>query len=139
MFRFSGEKIRRGKGKVGESPTRDARGSTNLGSKRKTKIKGWRENSRSCRKVSLLYDVEIRVKMYRISSYSFRGNSSFLNFEIQRLQYIRPKGTIHKGAETIQGRKLFKGGNYSRKYGKYKLWTLLKFWMSPKIMLNCDQ
>jgi hypothetical protein len=25
--------------------------------------------------------------------------------------------TVHKSAETIQGRKLFKGGNYSRKYG----------------------
>ena len=54
---------------------------------------------------------------YRISSYSFRGNYSFLNLEIQRSQYIRPKVTVHKGAETIQGRKLFKGGNYMRKYG----------------------
>ena len=24
---------------------------------------------------------------------------------------------VHTGAETIQGRKLFKGGNYMRKYG----------------------
>ena len=54
---------------------------------------------------------------YRISSYSFRGNYSFLNLEIQRSQYIRPKVTVHKCAETIQGRKLFKGGNYMRKYG----------------------
>ena len=54
---------------------------------------------------------------YCISSYSFRGNFSFLNLEIQRSQYIRPKVTVHKGAETIQGRKLFKGGNYMRKYG----------------------
>ena len=51
---------------------------------------------------------------YRISSYSFRGNYSFLNLVIQRSQYIRPKVTVHKGTETIQGRKLFKGGNYSR-------------------------
>ena len=29
--------------------------------------------------------------------------------------------TVHKSAETIQGRKLFKGGNYMRKYG---IWTL---------------
>ena len=43
---------------------------------------------------------------------------SFLNLEIQRSQYIRSKVTVHKGAETIQGRKLFKGGNYMRKYGK---------------------
>ena len=41
----------------------------------------------------------------------------FLNLEIQRSQYIRPKVTVHKCAETIQGRKLFKGGNYRRKYG----------------------
>ena len=26
-----------------------------------------------------------------------------------------PKVTVHKGAETIQGMKLFKGGNYMRK------------------------
>ena len=38
---------------------------------------------------------------YRISSFSFRGNYSFLNLEIQRLQYIRPKVTVHKCAETI--------------------------------------
>jgi hypothetical protein len=56
---------------------------------------------------------------YRISSYSFRGNYSFLNLEIQRSQYIRPKVTVNKCAETIQGRKLFKGGNYMRKYGMY--------------------
>ena len=47
----------------------------------------------------------------------YRGNYSFLNLEIQRSHYIRPKVTVHKGAETIQGRKLFKGGNYMRKYG----------------------
>ena len=29
--------------------------------------------------------------------------------------------TVHKCAETIQGRKLFKGGNYMRKYGMYKI------------------
>ena len=28
-----------------------------------------------------------------------------------------PLVTVHTGAETIQGRKLFKGGNYMRKYG----------------------
>ena len=63
---------------------------------------------------------------YRISSYSFRGNYSFLDLEIQRSQYIRPKVTVHKCGETIQGRKLFKGGNYMRKYGKsciaWKYW-----------------
>ena len=49
-----------------------------------------------------------------------------------------PLITVHTGAETIQGRKIFKGGNYSRKYGMccflmmitktlvnllFKLWT----------------
>ena len=47
----------------------------------------------------------------------FRRNYSFFNLEIQRIPYIRPKVTVHKCAETIQGRKLFKGGNYMRKYG----------------------
>ena len=28
-----------------------------------------------------------------------------------------PLDKVHTGAETNQGRKLFKGGNYSRKYG----------------------
>ena len=56
---------------------------------------------------------------YRISSYSFRGNYSFLHLEIQRSQYIKPKVTVHKCAETIQGDKLFKGGNYMRIYGMY--------------------
>ena len=41
---------------------------------------------------------------YRISSYSFCGNYSFLDLEIQRSQHINV-------------RKLFKGGNYMRKYG----------------------
>ena len=59
------------------------------------------------------------VPNYRISLYSFRRNYSFSDLEIQRSQYIRPKVTVHKCAETIQGRKLFKGGNYMRKYGIY--------------------
>ena len=50
---------------------------------------------------------------YCISSYSFHGNYSFLNLEIQRSQYIRPKVTVHKGAETIQGRKLYEEIRYS--------------------------
>ena len=47
---------------------------------------------------------------YRISSYSFRGNYSFL-FWIWS-QYIRPKVTVHKCAETIQGRKLYEDIRY---------------------------
>ena len=38
-------------------------------------------------------------KLLNISSYSVRGNYSFLNLEIQRSQYIRPKVTVHKYAE----------------------------------------
>jgi hypothetical protein len=45
---------------------------------------------------------------YHISSYSFRGIYSFLNFEIHRSQYINVQ-------------KLFKGGNYMRIYGIYIL------------------
>ena len=40
-----------------------------------------------------------------------------MNLEIQSSQYIKPKVTVNNGAETIQGRKFFKGGNYVRKYG----------------------
>ena len=60
---------------------------------------------------------------YRISSYSFRGNYSFLNLEIVansnscRNIYIFYLINWFFAAETIQGRKLFKGGNYMRKYG----------------------
>ena len=49
---------------------------------------------------------------YRISSYSFRGSYSFLNLEIQRSQYIKSKVTLHKGVETIQGRKLYEEIRY---------------------------
>ena len=64
---------------------------------------------------------ELRVgsgPRYRISSHSFRGNYSFFDLEIEKSQYIRPKVPVHKCAETIQGRKLLKGGNYMRNYGK---------------------
>ena len=54
------------------------------------------------------------------------GNYSFLNLEIQRSQYIRPKVTAHKCVETIQGRKLFNGGNYMRKYGNRNWITAIK-------------
>ena len=49
-----------------------------------------------------------------------------MNLEIQRSHYIRPKVTVYKCAETIQGRKLFKGGNYMRKYGIPKNLSTLK-------------
>ena len=42
----------------------------------------------------------------------------FFEFGNPNAQYIRPKITVHKGEETIQGRKLFKGGNCMRKNGK---------------------
>ena len=32
-------------------------------------------------------------------------------------EFGNPKVTVHTGVETIQGRKLFKGGNNSQKYG----------------------
>ena len=46
---------------------------------------------------------EIANAKYRISSYSFHGNYYFFNLEIQHSQYIRPKITVHKNAETIHG------------------------------------
>ena len=44
-------------------------------------------------------DKTLQKIRHRISSYSFRGNYSFLDLEIQRSQYINV-------------RKVFKGGNY---------------------------
>ena len=70
---------------------------------------------------------------YRISSYSFCGNYSFLNLEIQRSQYIRPKVTLHKGAETIHGRKIFKGGNYMRKYGTQRKLLNFENWVNGEV------
>ena len=87
----------------------------------------------------------VATSSYRISSNSFRGrNYSFLNLEIQRSQYIRPKVTVHKGAETIQGRKLFKGGNYMRKYGIQKN-ANINVYFSKKVLVvsgfvkTCDK
>ena len=59
MLHLSEEKIRRRKSKIGESPTRKASRDAKMGSSRKTKIKGRRENKRSSRKVTLLCDVEL--------------------------------------------------------------------------------
>ena len=60
---------------------------------------------------------------YCISSYSFRRNYSFLNFEFVAnskvaaiFQFSYLINWIF-AAEIIQGRKLFKGRNYMRKYG----------------------
>ena len=50
----------------------------------------------------------VHTYAYRISSYSFRGNYSFLDLEIQRSQCINV-------------RKLFKGRNYMRKYSMYSV------------------
>ena len=41
--------------------------------------------------------------IHHISSYSFHQYYSIWNLEIQRSQYIRPKDTVHKLAETIWG------------------------------------
>ena len=61
---------------------------------------------------------------YRISSNSFRETYSFLNFEIvansnscRNISILYLLNWIFI-AETIQGRKLFKSGNYKRKHGK---------------------
>ena len=67
----------------------------------------------------LLFSVRFYITNYRISSYSFRGNYSFLDLEIQRSQYIRPKVTVHKGVETIQGQKLYELLWGTIRYSKY--------------------
>ena len=78
---------------------------------------GWTKLSFWVKIVDIFWICSALQNSYRISSYSFRGNYSFLNLEIQRSWYIKPNFTAHKCAATIQWRKLFKGGNYMRKYG----------------------
>ena len=60
----------------------------------------------------VLLNFTSKYSRYRISSYSFHRNYTFLNLEIQRSQKIRPKVTVQKGAETIQGRKLYEEIRY---------------------------
>ena len=67
-------------------------------------------NAKAKWNVFIFYEIKSR---YRISANSFRGNYSFLNLTLCTVTKV----TVHTGAETIQGRKLFKGGNYWRKYG----------------------
>ena len=61
--------------------------------------------------LNLIYG-KVENLRYRISGNSCRGNYSFLNLEIQSSQYIRPKVTVHKCVETIQGRKLYEEKRY---------------------------
>ena len=49
--------------------------------------------------------------IYCISANSFCGNYSYLNLPLCTVTFVH---TVHTSAETIQGRKLFKGGNYSK-------------------------
>ena len=58
-------------------------------------------------------------KKYRISANSFRGNYSFLNLTLCTVTFDHSTYRCgnYSREETIQGRKLFKGGNYSWKYG----------------------
>ena len=61
----------------------------------------------------------------------FRENSfrdSFLNLNLCIVTLV----TVYTGTETIQGRKLFKGGNYSRKYGIPNLYYEKKFYFSSQ-------
>ena len=52
---------------------------------------------------SISYLAGYWFKEYRISANSFRGNYSFLNLNLCTVTKV----TVHTGAETIQGRKLF--------------------------------
>ena len=50
---------------------------------------------------------------------SFCVNYSFLNLEIQRSQYTRPKVTVHRFAETIQGGKLYEENTVDKITGNF--------------------
>ena len=65
---------------------------------------------------------------YRISSYSFHGNYSFLNLTLCTVTFGHStyRWGNYSREETIQGRKLFKGGNYSWKYGMSAFWLVKK-------------
>ena len=65
----------------------------------------------------MLIAYSFSVKITTVFPHIVSAETIFFIVEIQRSQYIRPKVTVHKCAESIQGRKLFKGGNYMRKYG----------------------
>ena len=45
--------------------------------------------------------------IYYLLHENIKKQKQIFNLEIQRSQYIKPKVTVHKGAETIQGRKLY--------------------------------
>ena len=81
---------------------------------------------------------------YRNSSYSFTGNYSFFNLEIQR-SYIRPKVKVHKCAETIQERKLFRDGNCMRKYDRLSMYIRILSkskgpkWLPKLFTHNCSR
>ena len=68
---------------------------------------GWTKLSFWVKIVDIFWICSALQNSYRISSYSFRGNYSFLNLEIQRSWYIKPNFTAHKCAATIQWRKLY--------------------------------
>ena len=53
----------------------------------------------------------------------------FLNLEIQRSQYIRPKVTVHEGVETIQGRKLYEEIRYMKICKEDSVITSLTFFV----------
>ena len=66
------------------------------------------------------------LKFGLIYSYNFSRNYSFLNLEIQRSQYIKV-------------RKLFKGGNYVRKYGIYSLeLPITQDWSQLEMTITCS-
>ena len=64
---------------------------------------------------------------YRISANSFRGNYSFLKFSYSfRIMAIFYFINWIVAMETVEGGKQFKGGNYSRKYGKFLVTSIFK-------------
>ena len=92
-------------------------------------------------KIFQLYCI-IDNKEYCISSYSCRRNYSFLNLEIMpNLNSCRNISIFYLihwifAAKTIQGRKLFKGGNYMRQYGRLKKFHWTSFVIFRKLRLS---
>ena len=105
------------------------------------------ENIRKCPKYHTIYLAHRPIaKKFGIPHFlilyvcSFHGNYSFFEFESNEIVAANfnflPNKLIFFSAETISGRKLFKGGNSMRKYGilKKALITRKKFFFQNDVL-----
>ena len=82
-----------------------------------------------------------KKEIYCISSYSFFGNYSFEFRNCIKFKQLPQYFNFYLidwifAAETIQGRKLFKGGNYMRKYGNRNVPVITNVCFWPKLARN---